>query len=93
MTAPLLVGRYHILSPLGAGGMGEVFLAEDTRLERRVAVTLLPTSAEGDRTILLLVPATGGEMDEYGSLKDKTVNPVMTQAIVTWLTKALSAVR
>ena len=48
MTAPLLAGRYHILSPLGAGGMGEVFLAEDTRLERRVAVKLLPASAEGD---------------------------------------------
>ena len=48
MSAPLLAGRYHILSPLGAGGMGEVFLAEDTRLERRVAVKLLPASAEGD---------------------------------------------
>ncbi|MGQ0736578.1 MAG: serine/threonine-protein kinase [Acidobacteriota bacterium] len=48
MTAPLLAGRYHILSPLGAGAMGEVFLAEDTRLERRVAVKLLPASAEGD---------------------------------------------
>ena len=48
MTAPLLAGRYNILSPLGAGGMGEVFLAEDTRLERRVAVKLLPASAEGD---------------------------------------------
>ena len=44
-------------------------------------------------TILLLVPATTGEMHEYGSLKAKTVSPVMTQAIVTWLTKTLSAVR
>ncbi|HWI20659.1 MAG TPA: AAA family ATPase [Vicinamibacterales bacterium] len=44
----LLAGRYRILSPLGAGGMGEVFLAEDTRLERRVAVKLLPESIESD---------------------------------------------
>jgi serine/threonine protein kinase/tetratricopeptide (TPR) repeat protein len=44
----LLAGRYRMLSPLGAGGMGEVFLAEDTRLERRVAVKLLPASAAED---------------------------------------------
>jgi len=41
----------------------------------------------------LLVPATTGEVDEYGSLKDKTVSPAVTQAIVTWLTKTLSTAR
>jgi len=34
MPEDLLAGRDRILSPLGAGGMGQVFLAEDTRLER-----------------------------------------------------------
>src|SRR4029453_15531616 len=33
-----LIGRYEVLAPLGAGGMGEVFLARDTQLPRKVAI-------------------------------------------------------
>src|SRR5688572_20014925 len=36
------LGPYEILSGIGAGGMGEVYLATDTRLNRRVAVKILP---------------------------------------------------
>lgn len=35
-------GRYEICSQPGAGGMGEVFLAHDTKLNRNVALKLLP---------------------------------------------------
>ena len=42
------LGRYEIRSQIGAGGMGEVYLAEDTELERDVALKVLPADAASD---------------------------------------------
>jgi eukaryotic-like serine/threonine-protein kinase len=47
------LGPYEILSPLGAGGMGEVYLARDTRLNRTVAIKVLPESLASDPNRLL----------------------------------------
>ena len=50
MTLPAgtRLGPYEIVAPLGAGGMGEVFRARDTRLERDVAIKVLPHAASAD---------------------------------------------
>ncbi|MBI2214336.1 MAG: protein kinase [Acidobacteria bacterium] len=43
VEAGTLLGPYEIVAPIGAGGMGEVYRARDTRLDRQVAVKLLPS--------------------------------------------------
>ena len=42
------LGPYEIVSPLGAGGMGEVFRARDTKLDREVAIKVLPAEVARD---------------------------------------------
>jgi eukaryotic-like serine/threonine-protein kinase len=48
IAAGARLGPYEVLSPLGAGGMGEVFRARDTRLNREVAVKVLPAAVASD---------------------------------------------
>jgi Tol biopolymer transport system component len=49
LDAGVRLGPYEILSPLGAGGMGEVYRARDERLKRDVAIKVLPASYSQDR--------------------------------------------
>lgn len=46
------LGPYEILSPLGAGGMGEVYRARDSKLNREVAIKVLPAALANDADYL-----------------------------------------
>jgi eukaryotic-like serine/threonine-protein kinase len=48
LTPGTRLGPYEIVAPLGAGGMGEVVRARDTRLDRDVAIKVLPESFTSD---------------------------------------------
>lgn len=61
LTSGSRLGPYEIVAPLGAGGMGEVFRARDTRLKREVAIKVLPQATSLDPERLRRLP---GELSD-----------------------------
>ena len=51
LTSGTKLGPYEIQSPLGAGGMGEVYRARDTRLDRTVAIKIIHVQLQGDQDL------------------------------------------
>src|SRR5215472_1374544 len=51
LTSGTKLGPYEIQSQLGAGGMGEVYRARDTRLDRLVAIKVLPANLSADANL------------------------------------------
>src|SRR2546430_12913613 len=49
LNAGAQLGRYEIRSQIGVGGMGEVYLAQDTKLDRKVALKILPADVASNR--------------------------------------------
>ncbi len=52
LVAGQVVGHYQVVAPLGKGGMGEVYLANDTKLDRKVALKLLPAEFTNRKDLL-----------------------------------------
>ncbi|MCA9657441.1 MAG: protein kinase [Myxococcales bacterium] len=72
-TAPIMVDRFVLLRPLGAGGMGEVFEAYDPRLDRRVALKLVSRDDACDERIRLLEARMGREAQAMARLSHPNV--------------------
>ena len=53
LAANTTLSHYRIVSKIGAGGMGEVYLAQDTKLDRKVALKILPADLASNRDHLL----------------------------------------
>jgi tetratricopeptide (TPR) repeat protein len=52
MTSRETLGHYQVLRPIGSGGMGEVYVARDPKLGRKVAIKMLPVRMSGERDTL-----------------------------------------
>jgi serine/threonine protein kinase len=60
LAAGTRIGVYEIVAPLGAGGMGEVYRAHDTKLRRDVAIKVLAPFLANDPDHLSRLPAKRG---------------------------------
>ncbi len=49
LAANTTLSHYRIVSKIGAGGMGEVYLAQDTKLDRKIALKVLPADVASNR--------------------------------------------
>ena len=89
LSAGTRLGPYEIVSPLGAGGMGEVYRARDTRLGRDVAVKVLPAEVAGDADRLLRFEREARAAGALNHPNILTVHDVGNEAGVAFLVTEL----
>jgi eukaryotic-like serine/threonine-protein kinase len=93
LTTGTRLGQYEILGPLGAGGMGEVYRARDTKLNRDVAVKVLPEAVANDRERLARFAREAQALAALNHPNIATIYGVedgATQAIVMELVEGLT---
>ncbi|MEP6801872.1 MAG: protein kinase [Acidobacteriota bacterium] len=83
------LGSYEILSPLGAGGMGEVWRARDARLGREVAIKVLPESLAGDQDRLSRFEKEARSASALNHPGIVTIYEVGTTDSVSWIAMEL----
>ena len=69
------LGHYEIVGPIGAGGMGEVYRGRDTKLDRGVAIKVLPAAVAQDRERLARFEREAkvfGQYWDYSALPDSS---------------------
>jgi eukaryotic-like serine/threonine-protein kinase len=90
MKSGTRLGPYEVLGPLGAGGMGEVYRARDTRLDRDVALKILPPSLAGDpdrlrrfeREAKALATLNHPHIAQVHGIEDAAVGPALAMELV-----------
>ena len=77
------LGPYELISPLGAGGMGEVYRATDTRLDRTVAIKVLPYHLSSN-------PKQRQRFEREASAVSALISPSHLRACTTWASRTAS---
>ncbi len=85
LSAGTKLGPYEIQSLLGAGGMGEVYRANDTRLDRRVAIKVLPSHLSSDPDRIQRFEREARTISSLNHPHICTLYDVGTQSSVTFL--------
>jgi len=68
------ISHYRIMSKIGAGGMGEVYLAQDATLDRKVALKILPADLASNREQRSAVSGVG---EEIRSTEVRRIDPLI----------------